>query len=498
MIVPSIEEVRKLDQLTIENEPIPSIDLMERASRGFCERFLDLEMTWESILVVCGPGNNGGDGLAIARILHERSLNVDISIINPKKGTEDFKINLNRLPKGMKIYEINGAEGLKDLPKYPCVIDGIFGSGLSRAAGGVYKEAIDWINDSGALVVSIDIPSGMFGDNANISSDPIVKADHTFSFQFPKLSFFMPYQGSLCGKVSIIDIGILEKEIAKLEPKYKFFDLNDARHARRKRKKFSHKGSYGHGLLISGSKGKMGAAALAGRAALRSGIGLLTIHAPKAGVAVLQETLNEAMVSEDRGEDAIISLPDLEKFDVLAVGPGLGTGAGTTDMMAELLKEWNSPMVIDADGLNIISGSPELIKMIPQGTILTPHPGEFRRLVGNWEDDYDRMEKQKEFSRKYNAIVVLKGANTAVTDPGGNICFNSTGNPGMATAGSGDVLTGIIFGLLAQGYEPDEAACLGVFLHGLSGDLFLEQSGPEGLIASDLIENLGRSFSELS
>jgi ADP-dependent NAD(P)H-hydrate dehydratase / NAD(P)H-hydrate epimerase len=497
MIIPSIQEVRDLDQETIKKEPIASIDLMERASRRFCNEFLKGDFKPLSVLVFCGPGNNGGDGLAIARILSETGLNVDISIINPEKGSSDFKANLTRVPKRVKSFKIIENEDLKRLSHYPCIIDGIFGSGLTRAIEGVFADAINWINESEAEIYSIDIPSGMFGDKANDVSDPIVNADWTYSFQFQKSSFMMPYQGSFTGEVEVLDIGILPEAIERMAPERSYFEAEDARILLKRRKKFSHKGSYGHGLLISGSLGKMGAAALAGKAAFRSGLGLLTIHSPKCGVQIVQESLNEAMVSEDNGTEHLYGCPPLDTFDGIAIGPGIGTAEETADMMEYLLKEVKSPMVIDADALNILSSRPSLFKKIPKNSILTPHPGEFKRMVNNWKDDYQRLELQWKFADKYECIVVLKGANTSIAFPNGVVSFNSSGNPGMATAGSGDVLTGILLGLLAQGYSSNDASLLGVYLHGLAGDLGVQKRGFEGLIASDIVEFLSPAFKSL-
>ncbi len=497
MIIPSIQEIRDLDQATIKNEPISSIDLMERASRRFCDAFLKRNIRPSSILVFCGPGNNGGDGLAVARILNETGLNVDISIIHPENGSDDFKMNLERLPKSIEVFKIEDPGDLDDLGKYACIMDGIFGSGLNRAASALFADCIFWINRSEAEVISIDIPSGMFGDKANEPADPIINADLTYSFQFQKPSFMMPYQGSYTGQVEVLPIGILPQEIGKLKLSREFFMKEEAALLHQKRKKFSHKGSFGHGLLIAGSLGKMGAAALSGKAALRSGLGLLSIHTAKTGVAILQESLNEAMISIDKGENYIQGFPDLEKYDAIGIGPGLDTQELTSSFFKEFLKEIKVPLVLDADALNILSEEPELLKSLPRRSILTPHPGEFKRLVGEWDNDHERLEKQLAFSRDYDCIVILKGANTSISRSDGFVSFNSTGNPGMATAGSGDVLTGIILGLLCQRYSPWDAARLGVYLHGLAGDIKVMEKGLEGLIASDIIEGLSPAFRSL-
>ncbi len=497
MIIPSISEARELDRRTIELEPIASIDLMERASMAFSSAFLEQSTRFESILVFCGPGNNGGDGLAIARILTERGLNVDISTVNAEKGSDDFRVNHGRLPSEVKEHRIRTEEDLHTLPDYDCVIDALFGSGLNRAAEGLFQAAIDWINGSSGFVVAVDIPSGMFGDEPNSPTDTIVRADRTYSFQFPKLALLLPQQGSYAGEVQILEIGILRSEIGKISPRYQSFEISDAKKIYKRREVFSHKGSYGHGLLISGSIGKMGAAALSGKAALRSGIGLLSIHSPKVGVPILQESLNEAMVSEDIGEHFLHGVPDLSPYKAIAIGPGIGTSEETTEMFGLFLKKATVPLVIDADALNILAANPEFLDNIPKDSILTPHPGEFRRLVGNWKDDYERLEFQHGLARDLECSILVKGANSTVCTSEGLFYFNSSGNPGMATAGSGDVLTGIILGLLGQGYSPSQSLLLGVFVHGHSGDIAAKDRGYEGLIASDIVENLGLAFKEL-
>ena len=492
----SSTQTKLLDQYTIAQEPNASIDLMERACRGFTEWFVTKFIATQKIGVVCGTGNNGGDGLGIARMLCEWSYPVVVFIIRGSSAeTADFKTNLERLPSKVKCIHVNESTQL-EFTKTDVIIDAIFGSGLSRPAEGIYATAIESINQAKAIKVAVDIPSGLSADSHSTGS--IVQAQFTVSFQLPKLAFFFPQYADNVGEWVVVDIGLSQTFLKEVEAHHFYVTEKSVKKLVRARKRFSHKGNFGHALLIGGSKGKMGAAVLSARAAMRSGLGLLTVHAPTCGVEVLQTSVPEAMVEVDSNENHFSTLPGSFDYEAIGVGPGLGKHLDSVKAFSSLLKEYQHRMVIDADALNILSENRELLQLVPNGSILTPHPKEFERLVGAWANDFQRLEKQKELAAQLQSIIVLKGAFTSVIDEKGNAYFNPTGNPGMATGGSGDVLTGILVGLMAQGSSSIDAAILGVYLHGLAGDLAAYEVGMHSLMASDLIQYLPVAFKRIA
>ena len=441
-------------------------------------------------MIFCGIGNNGGDGLAVARLLKEKAYQVELYVIRAD-GSEsaDFKLNLDRLPGLLEIKDIADIQDFPPIPPGAVVIDAIFGSGLTRAVTGLFGNLIDHINSSEANILSIDIASGLFCDQPKIPEAQVIEADMTVSFQLPKLAFLMAENQKNVGDWSTADIGLDEGFIEQADSRYFVMKDNWIGSMLNTRTRHSHKGDYGKALLIEGSLGKMGAAILSGRASLRAGVGLLTLHIPGCGYHIIQTALPEAMVSLDRGQDFLETLPEhLEPYQAIGIGPGIDTNSQTREMLARLLSKISVPLILDADALNILSLQPKLIKDLPPGSILTPHLKEFERLVGPSDNGFHRLEQQLEFSKKHNCYLVLKGAYSSVATPDGQVYFNSTGNPGMATAGAGDVLTGIITSLAAQGYAPFEAAVIGVFLHGLAGDHARDLKGEESLIASDIIE----------
>lgn len=496
----SSEQVRKADTYTIQNEPVSSINLMERAA-GACVEWMNnlQDMSNKHVLIFCGPGNNGGDGLAIARMLHERKVQVSTFIPDESdKKSEDFSINLHRLREcGVETQSFE-TFNLNQLSENSILIDALFGSGLSKPLAGIYNELVKLINNSKCITISIDIPSGLFADKTvDPAKDSIVKADYTLSFQFPKLSFLFPENEYFVGNWPILPIG-LHPDFINSEPCRNYLvEFADVRAILKPRARFSHKGTYGHALLIGGSKGKIGATVLMGRACLRSGTGLVTAHLPACGYTVIQTAVPEIMVSVDEDENVCTQLPRLDSFSAIAAGPGLGTEKNTANMLKHLIQEATVPLLLDADALNILSDNPTWLAFLPKGTILTPHPGEFARLAGKTSNSFDRLEILRSFCIKHSLNIVLKGAYTVICSPLGNCYFNPTGNPGMATGGSGDVLTGIIAGLLAQGYNQTEACIMGVYLHGLAGDLAAESTGYEALVAGDIIDNLGKAFNDL-
>jgi ADP-dependent NAD(P)H-hydrate dehydratase / NAD(P)H-hydrate epimerase len=489
----SSAQIRELDAHTIQAEPIASIDLMERACSAFVSWFTANFTNEHKIGIVCGTGNNGGDGLGIARLLNSQGYDVKVWIVRGEMPeSTDFKINLERIRGKLPVFEISTPSDQGLFTDRTILIDAIFGSGLSRPADGIYKQAINCINNSDVIRVAVDIPSGLMADKP--AEGEIVHADHTVSFQLPKLSFLFPQSHPFAGTWHTVDIGLNKSFIRDAKCRHFLIEQKDIRERIRPREKFDHKGSFGHALLIAGSYGKIGAAVLSARAALRSGTGLLTVHVPACGYEIMQTSIPEAMVSIDNDTEIFSSLPELNRYSAVGIGPGIGQDKKTVAAFTKLLETSDKPLVIDADALNMLGANQELIHLIPKKSILTPHPKEFERLVGTWKNDFERLEKQVEFAKKTGVIILLKGANSSIAAPDGTVFFNNTGNPGMATGGSGDVLTGVITGLLAQGYSPLDAALIGCWVHGRAGDRAAGHFGQISLIASDLIDYLPEAF----
>jgi hydroxyethylthiazole kinase-like uncharacterized protein yjeF len=497
MKILSVDQIRKLDAHTIAQQSIDSIDLMERACRAFVDRFTEIADVDCKIGVVCGTGNNGGDGFGIARILLDRGYEIEVWAL-PGNPTADYTINLDRAKQNkVPVCIIVDESSFDDSVFNGCdiLIDAIFGSGLSRPPEGIHARVIELMNRADAKRIAVDIPSGLSADRPSDGS--IVRADVTITFQVPKLSFFLPSYFQYTGDWLVVDIGLSKDFVREAETSYHYLTGKGLRKRLKRRSKFDHKGVNGHALLIAGSLGKMGAAVLASRAALRSGLGLLTTHVPRQGVTIIQTSVPEAMASIDRNDDIFTSPPDVGSYAAIGVGPGIGTAIETTHALRLVLEHFRNPMVIDADALNIIAENRELLALIPEGSILTPHPKEFERLVGKWKDDFERLELQRKLAEKIRCVVIVKGAFTAIAVADGRIFFNSTGNPGMATGGTGDVLTGILTGLLAQQYEPATCAMLGVYLHGLAADVAVPEIGLTSLIAGDIVKFLPSAFLRL-
>ena len=493
-------QIKEIDLYTIKEEPISSLDLMERAAQNIFDLIIKKYFTDTNILIFSGCGNNGGDGLALARMLHEAgySVRVYLVMISPSLSP-DCKLNFERISKIENIQK-TVVKHISEIGSFrgELIIDALFGTGLTRPLEDLALQIVQKINSSGCRVISIDVPSGLYcEDNTYNNPEGIVKATETITLQFPKLSFFFSENQKYIGEWNIVNIGLHEQAIKETNSPFLLQESSDIGHNLKKREKFSHKGNFGHALLIAGGFGKMGAAILAARSCMRSGAGLLTTYIPACGYDVIQISVPESMVVTDSCEDYISELSDLSNYSAIGIGPGIGTHEMTSDVLKRLIQTTKVPMVIDADGLNILAENKNWLKKLPNNTILTPHPKEFDRLAGVSTTSYERFIKAKEFSEKFNTILVLKGAYTQLFFPDGKVCFNSTGNPGMATGGSGDVLTGIILGFLAQGYRNEEAACLGVYLHGLSGDIALKNLGENSLIAGDIINYLPEAFMSL-
>jgi NAD(P)H-hydrate epimerase len=495
------DQIRDIDQFTIKNEPVASIDLMERAALQLFKWITERYGRSDHFVVFAGPGNNGGDGLALTRMLATERYNVEIHYLNfTEKIAPDWELNRNRLETetNIRIHYLSATSQFPVMSSGDIIIDAIFGSGLKRPAEGLVCDVIKLINNTDSTRISIDIPSGLLGeDNSKNSYESVVKADYTLSFQFPKLSFMFAENAAFVGEWIVLPIGLNNKAIISTPSPYNYSGIRDVAPLIKTRNRFDHKGNFGHGLLVSGSSGKMGAVVLGAGAALRTGIGLITCHIPSSGNFVLQCSVPEAMVNLDRSPDNISDIGNTNSFSAVGIGPGIGTGSESQKAVYALLNECKKPVVIDADALNILSLNKEWLSQLLPGTILTPHPKEFERLAGKTDNGFVRLNLQIEFSEQHGCIVILKGANTSITTPGGSVFFNSTGNPGMATGGSGDVLTGIILSLLAQGYTSENAAVLGVCLHGLAGDLAAEELCYESIIASDIINNIGKAFNRI-
>jgi hydroxyethylthiazole kinase-like uncharacterized protein yjeF len=491
-------QIKEIDDLTIINEPVASADLMERAADQLLRWFLRNFDRTGRVIIFAGPGNNGGDGLALARLLSVNRFNAEVFFIRTSGNTsDDWKHNFQRLKKETTVLfnTIDSTEHFPLISSEDVVVDAIFGSGLTRPAEGLAGEVINKLNHAESVIVSIDIPSGLFGeDNGSNNPDNVIQADFTLSFEFPKLAFMFSENSKFTGEWHILPIGLSPNAIRSTKTPYFFLENDYVFSMLKKREKFDHKGKYGHGLLIAGSYGKIGASVLGARAALKTGIGLVSCHIPGCGYPIIQTAVPEAMAQVDINEKHISDIETVDPFDAIGIGPGIGTDIDTQKAFHALLTNSSKPMVIDADGINILGLNKDWLTELPHETILTPHIREFERIAGKTEDSFARMEKQAEFAAKYNCIIVLKGAHTSIASPEGKVFFNNTGNPGMATAGSGDVLTGMILSLLAQGYSPENAAVTGVYLHGLAGDIAAAKSCYESIIATDIIDNIGNAF----
>lgn len=499
-------QIREWDQYTIREEPVPSIELMERAARQ-CADWLSIHLSSNQIFhIFCAKGNNGGDGLAIARILSQRHLQVAVHILEfGHKGTNDFQANLARLHQipEVPIRFIQSEEHFQVLDEDCVIIDALFGSGLNRSLEGITLKLVEHINRSHSPIISIDIPSGLFTDRSSRSTtgsamNTVIKASHTLTFQCYKPAFLAAENADYIGQLHILDIGLQEEYYNNTSTDFELVDKSLIKNIYQPRNAFGHKGSFGHALIAVGSYGKMGAAILCGKACLRSGVGLLTYHIPQGGYAIMQNSVPEAMVMTDFNNSFLTGIDiSLDKFDAIGIGPGIGTASETASVVKSVLNNSKVPIVIDADALNNIAQHPEWLKELPEGSILTPHPKEFERLFGKTENEFARIELAIEKAKELKVVIVLKGHHTLIATPKGKAYFNSTGNAGMATGGTGDVLTGILTGLLAQGYLPINAAILGVYLHGLAGDLAAKEISQEAMVAGDVVDYLGKAFLKL-
>lgn len=474
---------------------------MERAA-GRCVQWI-IEQPWvaRKFLVFCGKGNNGGDGLAIARMLLLKGYNVSIFILEfGKLGSDDFQANLQRLHDlpAADIHFLQQPESFPLINKENVVVDALFGSGLNKPLEGLSAQLTAHINDAEATVVSIDLPSGLFTDQTS-AGNVVVKAANTLTFQCYKLGLLVQENAPFVGDVKVIGISLHPQYLNGLQPSFLLSDEVLMHKIFKPRQRFAHKGTFGHALLIGGSYGKIGAAVLATKACLYTGAGLTTTVIPKCGYQILQSIAPEAMAIADEEEEFLTTLPDdIEKFSAIGIGPGMGTRPETRTLLSFVIRRYRKPLVIDADGLNCLAQHPEWLSQLPANSILTPHPKEFDRLFGEHKDDFARVETARLKAKEYNIIVVLKGHHTLIASAEGPSYFNSTGNAGMAKGGSGDVLTGILASLLAQKYEPKDAAVLGVYLHGWAGDIAAKKFSKEAMLPTHTIKCLSDVFLRLN
>lgn len=493
----SAEQIQRADAFTIENEPISSIDLMERASGKVFQWLKKKYHKNTHFDVFCGPGNNGGDGLALARMLKERNFSVIVWVLEIGSKSEENQHNFHKLETlNISIQPVNESNKSQVKPT-GVIVDAIFGSGLTRTVAGWVGHVINELNSCTNPKVSIDMASGLFAENNDANEGVIFQPDHTLSFEIEKLAFQFPENQKQVGRLKLLPIGLSSSFVLHEPSSYCITSKKTVKPLLKIANPVAYKNTFGHALLVVGSTGKMGAAVLCAKACLKSGAGLVTAHIPKNGNDILQISVPEVMTIPDNCSDHVTETFDISKYQSIGIGPGLGQDKDVFIVLKNVLDKAKKPLVIDADAINVISTHQELLKHIPHGSILTPHLGEWRRLVGEWKGSYHRLQLAKEFCKKHKVVLVLKGAKSAVVCPDGQVHFNSTGNSGMATAGSGDVLTGILTGLLAQGYESKPAAILGVYIHGLAGDLALKKGSRESVIASDIIDNIGEAYKKI-
>jgi len=510
MKILSVADITAWEKGTVTIQKLAPAELMERAANALfqaIQQSIGVESGGKhrSFVVLCGPGNNGGDGLAVGRMLYATGHEVSIFLLKQDSYSAENQINQQRLREmDIPVYPFT-PENQLFLPSKSIIIDALFGCGLSRPLDDTWFGIVNQINGAPNPVLSVDIPSGLFADKLSRTDNPIVQADITYTFACPKLNLLLPMYSAFTGEFKVLDIGLDKDLLDTLPSVYQYIQSEHIRTILRPLKKFSHKGTYGHACVAGGRYGSIGAIVLAGRAALKTGCGLVTAYIPACGYIVLQSAFPEAQVQTDPTDTHISLFPEqMMGYDAIGVGMGLGTHRDSEKALLQLLEQFGATararkpsLLLDADAINILAKNPDWHDLIPPHSILTPHLRELERLLGPWSDDFEKLEKTSAWSARYQQIVVIKGANSAIVLPDGTIYFNSTGNPGMATGGSGDALSGIITSLLAQGYSPSDAALAGVYLHGLAGDLAAQSIHPKSIIASDIIEHLSGAWREI-
>ncbi|WP_185882939.1 NAD(P)H-hydrate dehydratase [Blattabacterium cuenoti] len=504
MKILSSDQIKKVDQYCIDSESISRIELMEKSAKS-CFNWIIQHLTKNNtpFIILSGVGNNGGDGLALARILYIHGFQVSVYILNVSNHySDEFLINKNKALKyGIKLENIYQGDVFPILNRKSYLIDSIFGIGFNRTIGNFWKKFIHFINEKKfRSIISIDVPSGIFIEKQNHTYDDIIQSNYTLTFEVPKLPFFLPSYDKYVGKWFILNIGWKNHYIKKMYTKNFYIDEYYIKKIKKKREKFSHKGNYGYGVLIGGSYGMIGSIILSGKASIRSGIGKLILYTPHCGYSIIQNQIPEAIIQTDKNKNYIsniVSLPN--NINSIGIGMGMGTNYHTKYALESFLMKCNKniPIVIDADAINIIAKHLNLLNYLPHESIITPHPKEFSRIFGIWKNDYQKLQMLTNISKKYNIFIILKGAHTIISTPDKELYFNSTGNPGMATAGSGDVLSGIIVSLLSQGYSPKNSCIISVYLHGLSGDIAKNQFNEEFITSTDIIHYLSKAFQKI-
>lgn len=487
------EQIRDIDKATCEAQEISSLDLMERAATALTMEIASRLNPDQRIVVFAGPRNNGGDALAVSRMLFERGYdNIEVFLFNVMgKLSHDCMMEKEMLEEieGLKFTEVTRDFQPPSLDKSDVVIDGIFGSGFKGSLQKGFLTLVNYINDSNAYIISIDIPTGLSGEwNENVSRRDMIHANLTLTLQFPRLSFFFEENKEVVGDWKLIDIGLDEAKIKETPVDFWIVEERNVRPLLKKRDEFSGKRDFGSALFFAGSIGMTGAAIFAAKGCLRCGAGLATVHSAKVSMQIVQTAVPEAIFEPDRGENFVTDMTVHHNHQAVAVGPGLGVNDKTVDALENLFKNYKNPLIVDADALNCIARRPHLLSLIPPHSVLTPHIGEFDRIFGEHAGNEARLKKAIEMAKYYKITIVLKGHFTAVVRPTGRVYFNTTGNAGMATAGSGDVLTGAIAAFMAQGFKPEQAASLGAYVHGLAGNLAVEKWGEYGMLASDIAD----------
>ncbi|WP_185869621.1 NAD(P)H-hydrate dehydratase [Blattabacterium cuenoti] len=499
MKILSLNQIIKADQYCLDYESISSIELMERAAKS-CFNWIIKNKKFRKIpfIVLAGNGNNGGDGLSLAKMLYLCGAKISVYIINiTNHCSNEFIINKNKILKyKIELKILSEKDKFPSLNRKSYLIDAILGIGINRPINKYWKHFFHFINEKKfQSVISIDIPSGLFIEKNNENFEGIIKATHTLTFEVPKLPFFLPDYADYIGQFHLLKIGWKKNYLDKIDTKNFYIDNIYIKSIKKKRKKFSHKGSYGHGMIVGGSYGMMGSIVLSAKASVKSGIGKLSVYIPSCGYQIIQSVISEVIVITDIKKYWISKILIPNKINAIGIGMGMGKHPKTVYALESfLLKKQKIPMVIDADAINILSNKLELLDFLPQDCILTPHPKEFYRLFGSWKNDYQKIDILKKMSNKYKIFILLKGAHTIISTPNGDIYFNTTGNPGMATAGSGDILSGMIVSFLSQGYSSLKSCMMGVYLHGLSGDIASKKLSEESMSAIDIINYIGKAF----
>ena len=498
MLILTADQHRAVDAATVEQDHISSLELMERAATAWTKRFIQIYPDQDrEIVVLCGPGNNGGDGLVIARLLRFEGFTVSVMWAQIGPPSDDNESNRKRArDTGVHIRTVSEGDSLPSFRRQSVVIDALFGTGLSRPVVGYWANLIEHVNEQPLTRVAVDLPSGLRTDEP--SDGAIIRAERTLSLGYPKRCLFSPANTPYLGNWELVPFRLLGGAVLdQTEHHDVMLTRKLVRPLVRVRHANDHKGTFGHVLLVAGAYGKMGAAIICARAILRAGAGLVTAHIPRVGYEIMQISFPEAMCQVDDHRYHFTGAEDVGHYEVVAVGPGLGKADGTRQGILQLVEAADKPMVVDADALNILAEEPGGLEKLPPGSILTPHPKEFERLFGKTADDFARWELQRRRAKELKLVILLKTGYTTIATPDGKLYYNTTGNPGMGTGGTGDALTGVLAGLLAQGYSPEDAARLGVYLHGLAGDIAARELQQESLLAEDVVSHIGRAYGKI-